>query len=196
MAVIKYPKVDRFIERQEVWSKELSALRKIALSCGLDEDLKWGKPCYSYDGNNILILQGFKDECRIMFFKGVLLEDSKKILTSQGENSQFALVVRFTSVKQIKDLETTIKMYIKEAKVVEEAGLKVKLKKPSDHKVPEEFQKALSKNAKLKAAFKALTPGRQRAYLMHFAGAKQSATRESRIEKCTPAILSGKGLNE
>ena len=193
---VKNPSVDKFISNSKMWKKEMEALRKIALDSGLVEDFKWGKPCYSFDGNNILILQGFKSECRMMFFKGVLLKDPKHILDSQGENTQSAKVVRFKEPQDILKLRPTLEKYIKEAIEIEKAGLKVKLKSTADHEVVEEFQLAMRKNSKLKTAFNSLTPGRQRAYLMHFSSAKQPKTRTTRIEKCVPLILAGKGLND
>jgi len=192
----KNSKVDEYLIKAERWQKEFKKLRTIILSCGLDEDLKWYKPCYSYQGKNVLILQGFNEECRIMFFKGALMKDPKKILGSQGENTQAARVIRFRSVEEITKLESTLKSYINNAIDVEASGEEIKLKKTSEYKMPEEFKKRLDKNAKLKKAFEALTPGRQRGYLLHFSGAKQSATRETRIDKCVDKILRGKGLND
>lgn len=192
----KNPKVDAYLGRQENWQKESKALRKIALDCGLTEELKWGKPCYTFENSNIVIIQGFKESCGLLFFKGVLLKDPKKILKKQGENSQSARDVRFASVQEITKNEATLKAYIREAIKLEQSGAKVKLKKITDHKVPEELQKVFVKSATFKKAFQSLTPGRQRAYLLHFSSPKQSATRESRIEKCKKQILAGKGLND
>lgn len=192
----KNSKVDEYLIKAERWKKEFKKLRTIILSCGLDEDLKWYKPCYSYLGKNVLILQGFKNECRMMFFKGALMKDPKKILESQGENTQAARVIRFKNIQEIIKLESTLKAYVNNAIDVEQSGEEVKLKKTSEYKMPDEFKMRLDKNAKLKAAFNNLTPGRQRGYLLHFSGAKQSVTRETRIDKCVDKILSGKGLND
>lgn len=173
----------------------MKELRAIALDCGLTEELKWRLPCYTFEEANIVIIQGFKEYCALMFFKGALLKDTKKILKAPG-SSQAARQARFTNVKEIAKLKSTLKSYIKEAIKAEKAGLKVELKETKDFEVPEEFQKKLDGSAKLKAAFEKLTPGRQRGYLFYFSGAKQSKTRESRIEKCMPQILKGKGLND
>ena len=171
-------------------------MRAIVLDCGLDEDLKWGQPCYTINNKNIVLIHGFKEYCAYLFFKGALLKDEENILIQQTEHVQSPRQVRFTNVKEIVKLHKTLKAYIYEAIEVEKAGLKVKLKKASEYPVPEEFQKKLDKNRALKAAFRALTPGRQRGYLFYFSQAKQSKTRESRIEKCIPDIMNGKGLND
>ncbi|UAY53353.1 YdeI/OmpD-associated family protein [Ferruginibacter albus] len=190
------PKVDFFFDKTTKWQEEFELLRKIISDCGLNEELKWGQPCYTLNKANIVLIHGFKEYCALLFFKGALLKDSKKILIQQTENVQSARQVRFTNAKEIAKLAKTLKAYIYEAIEVEKAGLKITLKKTADYPVPEEFKKQLNKNGKLKTAFDALTPGRQRAYLFYFSQAKQSATREARIEKCIPAILKGKGLND
>ena len=192
----KNPKVDAYLAKAKKWRKEFEKLRTVLLGCDLTEELKWGKPCYMFEKSNVAILQGFKDTCALMFFKGALLNDTKGILERPGENSQAARRIPFTSVEQIARLESVLRAYIKEAIKAEKAGLEVKLKNITEHEVPEEFQNKLKQNAALKSAFRALTPGRQRAYLMYFSSAKQSKTRESRMEKCMPKILQGKGLND
>lgn len=176
------------------WAAELKKLRMIALDCGLDEESKWGVPCYTFRKKNVLIIAAFKEYCSISFFKGALLNDSEGLLDKPGENTQSGRLIRFTNVKEIVKAEHAIKSYIYEAIEVEKAGLKVKPKKVDEFKIPEEFQNKLKKMPGLKTAFYALTPGRQKAYLLHFSGAKQSKTRESRIEQCIPNILIGKGL--
>ena len=168
----------------------------IVLDCGLTEELKWGKPCYTFQKSNIVLIHGFKEYCALLFFKGALLKDAKGILIQQTENVQAARQIRFTNVREIVEMEPILKAYIHEAIEVEKAGLKVKLKKTTEFKIPEEFQNKLDEIPALKTAFAALTPGRQRAYLLYFSGAKQSKTRESRVEKCMPQILKGKGLDD
>lgn len=190
------PQVDKFIKNAARWSKEFERLRTIALDCNLDEELKWGNPCYTFQDSNIVLIHGFKEYCALLFFKGALLKDPEGILIRQTQNVQAGRQIRFTDVTGINNLEPVLKSYIKEAIEVEKAGLKVSFKKNSEYSVPEEFQIRLDKNPALEYAFKALTPGRQRAYLLFFSAPKQSQTRESRIEKCTPLILSGKGLND
>jgi uncharacterized protein YdeI (YjbR/CyaY-like superfamily) len=190
------PKVDFFFDKAEKWQKEVEKLRMIALDCGLNEELKWGVPCYTYQQSNLVLIHHFKDYCALLFFKGALLNDPEGILVQQTENVQAARQIRFTSLRQIVDMEAIVKAYIYEAIEVEKAGLQVKLKKTEEFPMPEEFQKKLDKNKALKKAFESLTPGRQRAYLLHFSAPKQSKTRESRIEKCMPQILEGKGLND
>lgn len=190
------PKLDFFFEKDSQWKQEFQILRTMVLSCGLEETLKWGQPCYVFQKSNIVVIHGFKEYCALLFFKGVLLKDPHKILTQQTENVQSTRQIRFTGKKEIVKLEKALKACIYEAIEVEKAGLKVPMKKTSDFKMPDEFKTALQKNNKLKKAFEALTPGRQRAYLLHFSQAKQAATRVARIEKYTPAILSGKGLND
>ena len=190
------PKFDLFFTKAKKWKEELEQLRMIILDCGLTEELKWGNPCYTFQNNNIVLIHAFKEYCAILFFKGALLKDSKKILIQQTENVQAARQIRFTNVEQIIKLQPAIKAYIKQAIEVEKAGLKVPLKKTAEFTMPEEFKNKLDKDPALKTAFKSLTPGRQRAYLLHFSQPKQTQTRESRIEKCTPHILNGKGLND
>jgi uncharacterized protein YdeI (YjbR/CyaY-like superfamily) len=190
------PKVDAFLKEEEKWRPEFEALRKIILDCGLTEELKWGKPCYSLDGNNVVLIHGFKDYCALLFMKGALLKDPEGILIQQTENVQAARQVRFTHVQEIVKMARILKAYIKEAMEAEKAGLEVTYKKTSEFSVPEEFQKKLREMPALKAAFEALTPGRQRGYLLYFSAAKQSKTRESRIEKYLDQILDGIGLND
>lgn len=187
------PKVDKFIKESKQWKEEMTKLRSILLKTKLQEDFKWRLPCYSYQEGNIAIIQPFKACLGMMFFKGSLLKDPKKILASNGPNSQAGRRFEFTSVQEISKMESLIKSYIKEAIAIEKSGAKVEFKK-APQSMPEELTKALRKNAKLKKAFLALTPGRQRAYILFFSGAKQAATRISRIEKCSPRILAGKGL--
>jgi len=190
------PKVDKYISRIDQWKDEVMKLRSIILSCQLTEELKWGVPCYTYEGRNIVLIHGFKEYCALLFFKGALLSDSNGILIQQTKNVQSARQIRFTSLKEITKLESVIKAYIYEAIEVERAGQKVTLKKVSEYEMPDELQKKLDKNAAFKKAFNALTPGRQRGYILFFSAAKQPKTRESRIEKYTKQILSGKGLND
>lgn len=189
------PKVDKFLNRAKEWPEEMEQLRKTCLDCGLTEALKWGKPCYSFRKNNIVIIQPFKKSCALMFFKGVLLEDPEGILEKPGKNSRIARRIPFTCVREIVEMEPTLKAYIAEAIEVEKAGLEVDVEEKTEP-VPEEFQKKLDENPALKTAFEALTPGRQRGYLLYFSGAKQSKTRERRVEKYIPNILNGKGLND
>jgi len=190
------PKVDWFFDKDTKWKKEYEQLRTIVLNCGLDEELKWGCPCYTFEGSNVVLIHGFKEYCALLFFKGALLSDANNILIQQTENVQSARQIRFTDLKEIVKMEKILKAYIYEAIEVEKAGLQVKLKKTSDFKMPEEFQKKLNKNAALKKAFDALTPGRQRAYIFYFSQPKQSKTREARIEKYMQQILEGKGLDD
>ncbi len=190
------PKVDFFFNKAKKWQEEFEKLRMIILDCGLTEELKWGQPCYTLQNKNIVLMHGFKEYCALLFMKGALLNDSKGILIQQTENVQAARQIRFTNVGEIVKLETILKAYIHEAIEVEKAGLKVKLKKTSEFKIPEEFQSKLDKSTALKTAFEALTPGRQRAYIFYFSQPKQSKTRESRVEKCMQQILDGKGLND
>lgn len=190
------PKVDFYFIKAKKWQQEIESLRAIVLDCGLNEELKWGVPCYTYQKNNIVLIHVFKEYCAFLFFKGVLLKDAKGILVQQTENVQSARQIRFTGVQEIVKLKPTLKAYIHEAIEVEKAGLKVELKKTKEYTIPEEFQNQLDKNAALKKAFNSLTPGRQRGYMLHFSAAKQSKTRESRVEKCIPQILNGKGLDD
>jgi uncharacterized protein YdeI (YjbR/CyaY-like superfamily) len=190
------PKVDFFFNKAQNWQGELEQLRTIVLDCGLTEELKWGVPCYTFDNRNIVLIHAFKDYCALLFFKGALLNDAQGILVQQTENVQAARQIRFTGVRQVRELETVIKTYIYEAIEVEKAGLEVPLKKTSEFSMPEEFQKKLDELPALKTAFEALTPGRQRAYLLHFSAPKQAKTREARIEKSMEQIMDGKGLND
>jgi uncharacterized protein YdeI (YjbR/CyaY-like superfamily) len=190
------PKVDGFLRKVKKWQEELKALRRIILDCPLNEEVKWRHPCYTFQGKNIVLIHGFKEYCALLFMKGALLKDAKRILVTLGENTQAGRQIRFTSVREIVEMEPTLKDYIQEAIEVEKSGLKVRLKKTSEFNYPVEFKKKLDENPALKTAFDALTPGRQRAYLLYFSGAKQSSTRESRIEKCMKQILKGKGLND
>ncbi len=189
-------KVDFYFNKATKWQEELGQLRIIVLDCGLTEELKWGVPCYQFEKSNIVLIHVFKEYCAMLFFKGALLYDAKGILIQQTEHVQAARQIRFTNVNEIVKLKPNLKAYIYEAIEVEKAGLKVVLKKTTQFTMPEEFQKQLDKKIALKKAFEALTPGRQRAYLLHFAAPKQSKTREARIEKSTPQILEGKGLND
>jgi uncharacterized protein YdeI (YjbR/CyaY-like superfamily) len=190
------PKVDWFFSKDTNWKKEYEKLRTIILDCGLVEELKWGCPCYTFENSNIVLIHGFKEYCAVLFFKGALLNDPNGILIQQTKNVQSARQVRFTNVKEIVKMERILKAYIYEAIEVEKAGLKVKLKKTSEYKIPEEFQKKLDKSTTLKKAFEALTPGRQRAYIFYFSQPKQSKTREARVEKSMKQILNGKGLDD
>ena len=190
------PKVDAFFSRAKKWQEELQKLRMIILDCQLTEELKWGKPCYTFQDSNIIIIHGLKEYCALLFCKGVLLKDADGILITPGENTQAARQIRFTNVREIVEMEPILKAYIYEAIEVEKAGLKVNFKKNTELIFPEEFQNKLDEIPALKTAFDALTPGRQRAYILYFSAPKQSKTRESRIEKCMPQILNGKGLND
>lgn len=194
MEQTKQPKVDAFLGRAKAWQGEMKKLRSTLLECGLEEDIKWGKPCFSFEGSNVAIIQPFKAHCSLMFFKGALFENKLGLLRSQGENTQSALRLEFTSEAQVT--KAVLKTYVKEAIAVEKAGLKVDFKAKRELELPAELTAMLKKDRKLAKAFAALTPGRQRAYAMHFAGAKQSSTRTARIEKCVPDILAGKGLND
>ena len=190
------PKVDWYFNKAQKWQAEIEKLREIVLDCELTEELKWGCPCYTFEKSNIVLIHVFKEYCALLFFKGVLLNDTDGILIQQTESVQAARQIRFTNVKQIEKMEHTLKAYIKEAVEVEKAGLKVPLKKTSEFKIPEEFQNKLDENAALKKAFKALTPGRQRVYIFYFSQPKQSKTREARVVKSMPQILDGKGLDD
>jgi len=190
------PKVDFYFNKDNKWQAELRQLRTIALNCGLNEELKWGCPCYALGKNNIVLIHDFKEYCAYLFFKGALLNDPEGILIQQTENVQAARQIRFTNIDQITDSQATLKSYIYEAIEVEKAGLKVPLKKTKEFTVVDEFQQKLDELPALKATFEALTPGRQRAYLLHFSAAKQAKTREARIEKYVPQILNGKGLDD
>lgn len=189
-------KVDFYFNKAEKWQAELEQLRNIVLDCHLVEELKWGCPCYTFEKTNIVLIHSFKDYCALLFFKGALINDSKGVLIQQTINVQAASQMRFINIKEISKLKTTIKAYIFEAIKIEEAGLKVEFKKTKEFVMPKEFQSKLAKSAVLKKAFYALTPGRQRGYLLYFSSAKQAKTRESRIEKYTPQIIEGKGLDD
>jgi len=190
------PKVDWFFDKDTNWQEEYEKLRMIILECGLTEELKWGCPCYSFEKKNIVLIHGFKEYCAVLFMKGVLLKDEENILIQQTENVQSARQIRFRDIREIYDLEPLLKAYIQEAIEVEKAGLKVDLKKTAEFNMPEEFRRKLEHNPTLKTAFEALTPGRQRGYLLYFSAAKQSKTRDARIEKYLPQILKGKGLDD
>ena len=189
------PKVDAILRKAKKWQEESKKLRMILLDCPLTEELKWGKPCYTFQGKNVVLIGGFKEYCSLLFFKGALLGDPRGILVTPGK-LQAGRQIRFTSLQGIVAMETILKTYIYEAIDVEKSGLKVKLRKHSDYVIPEELQKKLDEIPALKTAFEALTPGRQRAYMFHIAKPKQSKTRESTVEKCIPQILAGKGLND
>ena len=188
--------VDRFLDRAQKWKEEMKLLRKICLDCGLTEDFKWMHPCYTLKGKNVVLIHEFKEYCALLFHKGALLKDTENILVQQTENVQAARQIRFTNIDEIIALESTIKAYIFEAIEVEKAGLEVKMKKVSEFDIPQELQQKFKEAPALKTAFKALTPGRQRGYLLYFSQAKQSKTRVSRIEKYIPKIFDGKGVND
>lgn len=192
----KNPKVDAFLSREKKWTEEFKKLREIILDCNLTEELKWGVPCYTFEKKNIVLMHGFKDYCAILFPKGTLLKDPDHILIIQTENVQAARQVRFTNLQQIVKLEPVLKAYIQEAIEVEKAGLKVEFKKTEEFNMPVEFKEFLNEMPELKTAFEALTPGRQRAYLLYFSAPKQSKTRVARIEKSMQQIFEGKGLND
>ena len=191
----KNPKVDGLLRREKKWREEFEALRSIVLDCQLTEDVKWYQACYTLQGKNVVLIHGFKEYCALMFFKGALLKDTQRILITPGQH-QAARQIRFTNVRDIVKMEPILKAYIREAIEVEKAGVKVKLKKTADFKIPDEFQKKLDEISALKTAFAALTPGRQRNYIFHFSQPKQSKTREARVERCMPLILNGKGLTD
>lgn len=188
------PKVDAFVGRARQWQGEIQKLRAVLLEVGLDEDIKWGKPCFSFEGRNVAIIQPFKAHCSLMFFKGALLKDTHGLLRSQGENTQSALRLEFTGEAQIR--KAVVKDYAKQAIAAEKAGLKVDFKAKREIELPEELTTMLKKDRKLAKAFGALTPGRQRGYVMYFASAKQSQTRTARIERCIPKILAGLGMQD
>jgi len=190
------PKVDAFLKKAGQWREEFAALRAVVLDCGLTEEFKWMHPCYTLDNSNVVLIHGFKNYCALLFIKGTLLKDPKGILIQQTENVQAARQIRFTNAGDIVKMEPVLKAYIKEAVEVEKAGLKVNYKKNTDLVFPVEFQRVLDENPAFKKAFGALTPGRQRAYNLYFSAAKQSKTRESRVEKCMDQILAGKGLDD
>jgi uncharacterized protein YdeI (YjbR/CyaY-like superfamily) len=190
------PKVDGYFEKNARWENETRKLRAIALGCELTEELRWGCPCYTLSGSNVTLIHVFKDYCALLFFKGALLKDGHHILVQQTKNVQAARQIRFTDVGEIAKLERVVKDYILEAMAVEKSGLQVALKKTTEFEMPEEFDNRLNRLPALKKAFESLTPGRQRAYLLHFSSAKQSKTREARIDKCIERILAGKGLDD
>jgi uncharacterized protein YdeI (YjbR/CyaY-like superfamily) len=190
------PKVDEYLSRAKQWREETEQLRRILLDCSLTEELKWGKPCYAFEGANVIVIQGFKAYCALLFFKGFMLKDPHGILVKTGVNTRVGRQIRFTDIREIVKMESVLKTYIQQAIAVEKSGLNVDPPKSAEPKMPEELQKRLREDAAFKKAFKALTPGRQRGYSFYISGAKQSKTRESRIEKCLPQILKGKGFNE
>ena len=190
------PKVDWFFRKAAKWQQEFEKLRMICLDCGLTEELKWGCPCYTFQKRNIVLIHGFKDYCALLFFKGALLKDAEGILIQQTKNVHAARQIRFTDIREIAEMKFILKTYIHEAIKVEKAGSKVDLKKTSEFKIPDEFQNKLDEMPALKKAFKALTPGRQRGYILYLSAPKQSKTREARVEKCMPQILKAKGLDD
>ncbi|MGY0431704.1 YdeI/OmpD-associated family protein [Bacillus rugosus] len=190
------PKVDEFLSKATKWKEEFEKLRAIVLDCELTEEFKWKHPCYTLNNKNIVLIHGFKDYCALLFHKGALLQDAHGILIQQTENVQAARQIRFTNVQEIDEMETILKAYIREAIEIEKAGLEVDKKKNTEYKIPEELQNKFDEIPALKAAFEALTPGRQRAYILHFSQAKQAKTREARVEKCVQNILDGKGLKD
>lgn len=190
------PKVDGYLSKAKKWKEESEKLRSIVLDCELTEEFKWMHPCYTFQNKNIVLIHGFKEYCALLFHKGALLKDAHGILIQQTENVQAARQIRFTNVQEIIAMETILKAYIYEAIEVEKAGLEVNFKKNTEYTIPEEFQNKFDEVPALKTAFEALTPGRQRAYLLYFSEPKQSKTRESRVEKYIPQILNGKGLND
>jgi uncharacterized protein YdeI (YjbR/CyaY-like superfamily) len=190
------PKVDFFFNKANKWQEEYEQLRTIVIECGLKEELKWGVPCYTFQENNVVLIHGFKKYCALLFHKGALLKETNGVLIQQTENVQAARQIRFTNIREIIEMEAVLKAYIYEAIAVEKAGLKVEFKKSTEFTISEEFQNKLDEIPALKVAFYALTPGRQRAYLLHFSAPKQSKTRGSRVEKCMQKILKGKGLDD
>lgn len=190
------PQLDSFFQNATQWKREMEELREIVLDCNLMEEEKWGVPCYTFSKGNILIIHGFKEYCALNFFKGALLQDTEGILVQQTENSQASRQIRFTNLKEISEKAAILKAYIFEAIEVEKAGLKIDYKKVEDFNVPEELTQKWTEEPRLKTAFENLTPGRQKAYLLHFSDSKQSKTRLARIEKNMPRILNGKGLND
>lgn len=190
------PKVDEFLGKAKKWKEEYEKLRTIVLDCELTEDFKWMHPCYTFEQKNVVLIHGFKEYCALLFHKGALLQDPHGILIQQTENVQAARQIRFTNAQEITAMEPILKAYIQAAIEVEKAGLEVNFKKNTEYSMPEELQNKLAENPALKTAFEALTPGRQRAYLLYFSEPKQAKTRESRVEKYTQHILNGKGLND
>lgn len=195
-APVLHPTVDAVLAKAKAWKDEMLALREIALDSGLTEDFKWGQPCYTLDGHNVVLIHGFKEYCALLFFKGALMQDPKGILIQQTENVQAGRQIRFTSVQEIVKQKKTLQSYIRNAIEVEKSGLKVPMKKTAEFSFPEELERKMDELPALRTAFEALTPGRQRGYLLHFSSAKQASTRESRIEKCVQRILNGKGLDD
>ena len=195
-APVRHPTVDAVLAKAKAWKDEMLALRAIALDSGLTEDFKWGQPCYTLDGHNVVLIHGFKEYCALLFFKGALMQDPKGILVQQTENVQAGRQIRFTSVQEIVKQKKTLQSYIRNAIEVEKSGLKVPMKKTAEFSFPEELERKMDELPALRTAFEALTPGRQRGYLLHFSSAKQASTRESRIEKCVQRILNGKGLDD
>jgi uncharacterized protein YdeI (YjbR/CyaY-like superfamily) len=192
----KNPKVDWYFKKDKKWQKELTKLRTIVLGCEVTEELKWGVPCYTFQKSNVVLIHEFKEYCALLFVKGALLKDARGILIQQTKNVQAARQIRFTNVREIAALAPILQAYIEEAIEAEKAGVKVKMKKTSEFTIPEEFQNRLNELPALKTAFAALTPGRQRAYILYFSGAKQAKTRGARVKKCMPRILKGKGLDD
>lgn len=190
------PKVDWFFNEETQWQQAYRKLRKVVLDCGLTEELKWGVPCYTLDGQNVVLIHGFKEYCALLFHKGVLMKDFNAILVQQTANVQSARQIRFTSAAQVDEMRHVLKAYVEDAIDVEKSGQEVDFKKTEEFPMPLEFQIQLNEMPELKTAFEALTPGRQRGYLLHFSGAKQAKTRESRVEKCIPKIMEGKGLDD
>ena len=190
------PKLDGLLRKTKKWQEELKTLRRIVLDCGLTEEVKWGQPCYTFENKNIVLIHGFREYCALLFFKGALLKDARGILVQQTENVQAGRQIRFANLREIVEMEPILKAYIQEAVEVEKSGAKVPHKTTAEFKIAEEFQNKLDELPALKTAFEALTPGRQRGYLLYFSAAKQSKTREARVEKCMPQILKGKGLDD
>lgn len=190
------PKVNFYFNKAKKWQEELEYLRTFVLDCGLTEELKWGVPCYTFQERNIVLLHAFKEYCALLFVKGALLQDTKGVLITQTENTQAARQIRFTTLQDIVTMEPILKAYVTEAIDVEKAGMKVPLKKTTEFSIPDEFQDKLDESLALRTAFSALTPGRQRAYLLYFSAPKQAKTRSSRVEKCVQQILNGKGLDD
>lgn len=190
------PTVDELLSKAKKWQPELSELRRMVLECGLTEEVKWYQPCYSLDGSNLIILGSFKDYCVLSFFKGALLKDPENILEFPGPNSQSSKIAKFRNLQQIKESEPLIKAYIHEMIALEKSGAKIAFKKIEEYAIPEELEAAFKAQPEFEKAFRALTPGRQRAYLLHFSSAKQAATRNARIEKYKPQIFEGKGIND
>lgn len=189
------PNVDFYFIKAKKWQKEIELLRSSILASGLTEELKWGVPCYTVNSHNVLLIHTFKDFCAVLFFKGVLMKDSKHILVQQTKNVQAGRQIRFTSITEITEMKSVLQSYIREAVAIEKAGLEVAFKKTEDYEMTEEFRKRLDASSALRDAFDVLTPGRRRAYLLYFSSAKQSTTREARVEKCIDLIMDGMGLD-